>query len=135
MSLFDTIVNTVGGALGRNGSGPNQGSGLGGLLQRGGPAASGGIVGELLGGLGGGQGGMATMLETLAANGLGQQVSSWMTNNPNMPVSPQQIHDALGSQQVQELAQKTGLPVGDSLRHLADHLPAAASQASGTAQP
>ena len=143
MGLFDTITNALGvGQQGANENGGNAG-GLGSLLQQGGPGASGGIIGQLLAGFGGGQagaaptaggqgGGMAAMLETLAANGLGQQVSSWMSNNPNLPVSPQQIHDALGSQQVQQLAQSTGLPVGDFLRHLAEHLPTAASQSAGT---
>ena len=137
MGLFDTITNVLGGGSGQRGTGEM--GGLGSLLQQGGPGASSGIIGQLLAGFGGGQGtagpasgGMAGMLETLAANGLGQQVSSWMSNNPNLPVSPQQIHDALGSQQVQQLAQSTGLPVGDFLRHLADHLPTAASQAAGT---
>ncbi len=152
MGLFDTITNALGGTGQQGAEG-----GLGNLLRQGGPGASGGIIGQLLAGFGGGgqagagqaggqggiaqalggQGGggmaaMAAMLETLAANGLGQQVSSWMSNNPNLPVSPQQIHDALGSQQVQQLAQSTGLPIGDFLRHLADHLPTAASQAAGT---
>ena len=74
------------------------------------------------------------MLETLAANGLGEHVSSWLSNNPNLPINPQQIHDALGGEQVQELARQTGLPVSDVLCHLADHLPAAASQAAGMGQ-
>ena len=147
MGLFDTITSALSvGQQGANENGGNAGGlagGLGSLLRQGGPGASGGIVGELLSGFGGGQtgsaqtaggqgGGLAGMLETLAANGLGQEVSSWMSNNPNLLVSPQQIHDALGSQQVQQLAQSTGLPVGDFLRHLAEHLPNAASQSAGT---
>ena len=137
MGLFDNLANSIGGALGNN-SGDQTGEGakniLGNLLQQGGQGQSGNIVGSLLGGLGGGAGGngMASMLETLAASGLGAQVTSWMSNQGNLPVSPQQIHDALGSEQVQDLAAKSGLPIGDFLKHLADHLPAAASQAAGT---
>ena len=161
MGLFDTITNALGGGSGQQGADENGGLG-GLLRQGGAGASSGiigqrlagvgggqgagsqGIGGQGMGGqgvggqsgyaqaLGGQGGGMASMLETLAANGLGQEVSSWMSNNPNLPVSPQQIHDALGSQQVQQLAQSTGLPVGDFLRHLAEHLPTAASQAAGT---
>ena len=77
---------------------------------------------------------MAGMLETLAANGLGDHVSSWLSNNPNLPVDPQQIHDALGSEQVQQMAQSSGLPVGDFLSQLAQHLPAAASEQAGVNQ-
>ena len=136
MGLFDNLANSIGGALGGN-SGDQTGEGakniLGNLLQQGGQGQSGGIIGQLLGGLGGGTGGngMASMLETLAASGLGAQVTSWMSNQSNLPVSPQQIQDALGSQQVQDLAAKSGLPIGDFLKHLAEHLPTAASQAAG----
>ena len=134
MGLFDSISGAIGSALGE---GDQSGDGaktiLENLLQQGGTGQSGGIVGQLLGGLGGGQqaGGMASVLESLAANGLGEQVSSWMSNSSNLPVTPQQLHDALGSDQVQELAQASGLPIGDFLKHLAEHLPIAASEAAG----
>jgi uncharacterized protein YidB (DUF937 family) len=75
-------------------------------------------------------GGMSGMLETLAANGLGEHVAAW-TSGGNLPVSPEQIQSALGSEQVQQMAQASGLPVGDFLQHLADHLPAAAAAQSG----
>jgi uncharacterized protein YidB (DUF937 family) len=77
---------------------------------------------------------MAGMLETLAANGLGEHVSSWLSNNPNLPINPQQIHDALGSEQVQQMAASSGLPIGDFLQQLAQHLPQAASEQAGTDQ-
>lgn len=134
MGLFDSIASAVGNALGQGGA---EGEGaktiLGNLLQQGGSGQSGNIVGQLLGGLGGGQqGGMVSTLETLAANGLGEQVSSWMSNNRNLPISPEQIRDALGSERVQQMAQSSGLPIGDFLKHLAEHLPTAVSDAAGT---
>ncbi len=138
MGLFDSLASAVGGALGQDGSNSETGAQniLSNLLQQGGTGQSGGIVGQLLGGLGGGeaggQSGMAGMLETLAASGLGEQVSSWLSNNPNLPVSVDQIRDALGSDQVQQLAAQSGLPVGDFLKHLAEHLPQAASESAGT---
>ena len=139
MGLFDNLASSIGSALGQSGTSDQTGEGakniLGNLLQQGGQGQSGGIIGQLLGGLGGGAaggGGMAATLETLAASGLGEQVSSWMSNQSNLPVTPQQLHDALGSEQVQQLAAQSGLPIGDFLKHLAEHLPAAASQAAGT---
>jgi uncharacterized protein YidB (DUF937 family) len=99
---------------------------LGGLAAQGGEGQSSNIVGALLGGAGG-QGGMTGVLETLAANGLAEHVASWTGGGQNLPVSPEQLQQALGSEQVQQLAQSTGLPVGDFLKHLADHLPAAAA--------
>ena len=134
MGLFDSITGALGGALGQdNQSGDGAHNILSDMLQHGGTGQSSNIVGSLLSSLGGAQGGgMASTLETLAANGLGQEVSSWMSNDSNLPITPQQLHDALGSAQVQQLAQESGLPIGDFLKHLADHLPAAAAQAAGT---
>lgn len=141
MGLFDSIAGAVGSALGKDGNAQGAENILGNLLQQGGLGQSGNIVGQLLGGLTGGgqagaegstQGGMASILETLAASGLGEQVTSWVSNNPNLPISAQQLKDALGSEQVQQMAQASGLPVGDFLKHLAEHLPTAASEAAGT---
>ena len=147
MGLFDNLGGMVEGALGQQnqqGGNGQQAQGamgiLGSLLQQGGPGQSSNIVGTLLGGMGGQgqggqtagtQGGMAGMLETLAANGLSEHVGSWLGGAQNLPVSPQQIQDALGSEQVQQLAAHSGLPVGDFLQHLAAHLPQAASEAAG----
>lgn len=47
------------------------------------------------------------------------------------PISAEQIKDALGSEQIQQLAAASGLPIGDFLKQLADHLPVAASEAAG----
>jgi uncharacterized protein YidB (DUF937 family) len=148
MGLFDNLAGMLGG-----GQGGEQSEGAMGivssLLNQGGGGPSSNVIGSLLGGLSGEagqggdvmqggqpaqQGGLAGMLETLAANGLGEHVSSWLSNNPNLPISTDEIHQALGSEQVQQLAQSSGLPVGDFLRQLADHLPAAASEAAGTQQ-
>jgi uncharacterized protein YidB (DUF937 family) len=139
MGLFDNLASAVGSALGQSGSEGETGAQniLGNLLQQGGIGQSGSIVGQLLGSLTGGQGaagqsGISGVLETLAANGLGSQVSSWLSNNPNLPITVDQLRDALGSDQAQQLAQQSGLPVGEFLKHLAEHLPQAASEAAGT---
>ena len=146
MGLFDNLTGMLGGLAGQP-AGGEQGEGamsiVRSLLNQGG-GSGGGAIGSLLGG---GQsvpagadgavqapaaGRLAAMLETLAANGMAEHVASWLSNNPNLPVSEQQIHDALGSDQVRQLASSTGLPVGDFLQQLAQHLPNAASQAAGT---
>jgi uncharacterized protein YidB (DUF937 family) len=144
MGLFDNIVNSVGNALGNQQSGEGAKDILGSLLQQGAGGQSSAIIGQLLGGLGGtaqagtgtaaaNTGGLAATLETLAANGLADQVGSWLGNNKNLPVSPDQIRDALGSDQVRQLAASAGLPIDDFLKHLATHLPEAASQSAGSA--
>ena len=142
MGLFDNLAGMLGGG------GQSQGQGGMGMIesllsQGGGGGPSSNVVGSLLGGGqqspdGGVQapasGGMAGMLEQLAANGLGEHVSSWLSSNPNLPISPQQIHDALGSQQVQQLASSSGLPIESFLQQLSQHLPQAAAEQAGTAQ-
>jgi uncharacterized protein YidB (DUF937 family) len=147
MGLFDNLGGMVQGMMGQqDGEEGGQHEGamgiLSSLLQQGGGGQSSNIVGQLLGGMGGqpgqaqdGQaapGGMAGMLETLAANGLADHVGSWLGGGHNLPISPEQIQSALGSEQVQQLAANSGLPVGDFLQHLAQHLPQAASEAAGT---
>ena len=99
---------------------------LGGLLSQDGDGQSTGIVSSLLGA--GSTGGIGSTLETLAANGLADHVSAW-TSGHSLPVSPDQLRDALGSEQVQQMAQSAGVPVEDFLQHLANHLPAAAATA------
>ncbi len=146
MGLFDNLTGMLGGgpSEGQQGEG-GMGGIVGQLLGQGGGGPSSNILGSLLGGgqqaqgdaSQGGQapaaGGMAGMLETLAANGLGEHVSSWLSNTPNLPINPQQIHDALGSEQVQQMAASSGLPVGAFLQQLAQHLPQAASEQAGVA--
>ena len=132
------LLDDLGGALGAVAGGQQGGEAggiaglLGGLLQGGGAGQSGQVVSALLGAAGGGGGDMGKTLETLAANGMGDQVSSWLSNNPNLPVSPDQIRAALGNDQVEQMANATGLPVGDFLKHLAYHLPAAAAATANT---
>ncbi len=133
MGILDNLTGLLGGGAGQQGEGAmNILSSL--LQQGGGQGQSSNIVGALLGGAGGqgGQaGGLQDTLETLAANGLSEHVSSWLSNNPNIPVSADQIRDALGSEQVQNMANATGLPIADFLQHLAQHLPQAAAEAAG----
>ena len=144
MGLFDNLTSMLGGGPGEGQQGEGAMGIVGQLLNQGGGGPSSNILGSLLGGQqaqqGGAQetggapaaGGLAGMLETLAANGLGEHVSSWLSNNPNLPIDPQQIHDALGSEQVQQMAASSGLPVGAFLQQLAEHLPQASSEQAGT---
>jgi uncharacterized protein YidB (DUF937 family) len=108
MGLFDNLAGQLGGLLGQSGASSND------------------IVGALLQGQG--AGGVQGVLETLAANGLAEHVASWAQGS-GLPISPEQIGQALGSEQVQQMAAASGLPVGDFLKHLAEHLPAAAGAA------
>jgi len=66
----------------------------------------------------------------LQQGGLGDQVSSWLGNGSNLPVSPDQLRAALGNQHVQQLAAQFGVPVEAALKLLSEHLPGTVDQAS-----
>jgi uncharacterized protein YidB (DUF937 family) len=68
-------------------------------------------------------GGLGGLVDKLKAGGLGSAVSSWVGNGPNQSVSPDQVQSALGSDQIQQLAQKFGLPASSVSGHLAQILP------------
>jgi uncharacterized protein YidB (DUF937 family) len=72
---------------------------------------------------------MSGMLEQLAANGCAEHVAAWASGQ-NLPISPEQLHDALGSEQVQRMAAAAGQPAEDFLKSLSDHL-----STNGTATP
>ena len=61
----------------------------------------------------------------LQEGGLGEQVSSWLGNRENLPVTPAQLRSALGNEHVRALAEQLGLPADNALKLLAEHLPAA----------
>lgn len=92
---------------------------LGGLTGGGG----GDIVGAI-GGLVGGEGGLAGLIDTLGKGGLDDVAKSWISTGGNKSVDPAQLGAALGDDKVNELAQKSGLPVGALLPLLASALPA-----------
>jgi uncharacterized protein YidB (DUF937 family) len=105
MGLFDQIVS---GAL-RGAMGEGQSSALPGLLGQ--------LLGQTnLGSVGG-------LLSQLQQGGLGGQVASWLGNGANAAISPDQLRNALGSEQVQQMARSAGLPVDQLLAMLAQHLP------------
>jgi uncharacterized protein YidB (DUF937 family) len=89
------------------------GAGQGGML---------GGLGGLLGGLGG-AGALGALVSHFQNQGLGSQVSSWVGTGQNAPVSPNQLAEALGENNLAELQQHTGLSRESLLSELAQHLP------------
>src|SRR5258708_39487907 len=71
--------------------------------------------------------GLATQLQQ---GGLGNQVQSWLGNGANLPVSPDQLRAALGSDQVKQLAQHFGVSPDAALKLLSEHLPGVIDKAS-----
>jgi uncharacterized protein YidB (DUF937 family) len=69
------------------------------------------------------QGGLEAVIEKLNTGGLGAIVSSWTGTGANQPVTPNQIHDALGDQHAEEIANNAGMPKHQLLSILAQELP------------
>ena len=90
MSLFDTIKGAAGGL------GGDQHSAL----------ANAAI--QVLGGQQ--SGGLAGLVGQLAKGGLGNIVQSWVGTGPNQPVAPDQLQNAVGSDQIAAIAAKAGIP-------------------------
>lgn len=112
MGLLDSVV----GAL----AGQNRGAGGGDLI--------GAVIGMLANGSAvGGLGGLA---ERFQQGGLGDVMSSWIGTGENLPVSPGQLQDVLGSDLLGQLAQQFGLNSGDLATRLSQVLPQAVDQAT-----
>lgn len=82
--------------------------------------------GALLGSLMGmieSNGGVPALLEKMKASGLSDQVASWVGQGENQPVSGDQITQALGADQLQEIAAKVGIEPEHASTGLAQLLP------------
>ncbi len=101
MSLFDTIGSLLGKSDGASTSVPE----------------------ALTAALGSHEGGLGGLVQKFESAGLGDTISSWVGNGENQPVSPDALHNILGSDVVQQIAAKTGLPVEQLLPQIAQHLP------------
>jgi uncharacterized protein YidB (DUF937 family) len=55
--------------------------------------------------------------------GLGQQAQSWVSSGQNLPISAEQITQALGSGKLQDIAKQLGIDHADAAGRLADLLP------------
>ncbi|WP_309606884.1 YidB family protein [Phenylobacterium sp.] len=70
-------------------------------------------------------GGVQGIVSDLQAKGLGGTVQSWIGTGTNQPVSADQLHQALGSDALAQLAAKIGISPQDLAGKLAQVLPQA----------
>jgi len=68
-------------------------------------------------------GGLSGLIESFQRGGLGEIVNSWVSTGQNLPVSADQIHAALGSEQVGNIANAMGISPQQASGQLADLLP------------
>lgn len=69
------------------------------------------------------QGGLGGLVEKFKASGLGDKIESWISPGANQPVTPQQVTQVVGNDQLQQIATKTGLPVQEVTSQIATNLP------------
>ena len=67
--------------------------------------------------------GLKGVVDKLSASGLGEQVKSWVDKGANLPVTAEQIKQALGRDELERLALKTQLSIEEVTSHLAAALP------------
>ncbi len=70
-------------------------------------------------------GGLQGVVSEFERNGLGPTVKSWVGTGPNQPISPDDLHRALGPDLLQQLSEKSGMSVQDLTQKLAQILPQA----------
>jgi uncharacterized protein YidB (DUF937 family) len=87
---------------------------------------AGGGLGDILGQVLGKTdlGSLGGLLDQLQKSGLGPQVSSWLGNGANLPISVDQLRQALGDDTIRQIAASFGIPIDQLLNQLSQHLPA-----------
>src|SRR6266513_614231 len=98
----------AGGGLAGGGLGDLLKGGLGGLL-------AGGAAGSVI------SGGLGDLLKQFQQNGLGDAANSWVSNEPNKQISPDDLGRALGSDQLNALSAQSGLSREELLAGLSRH--------------
>jgi uncharacterized protein YidB (DUF937 family) len=79
-------------------------------------------------------GGISGVVDKLRASGLGQHADSWVGTGANMPVSGDQIKDALGAGGLGQLASKLGMSTDQASGGLAQVLPELVNQMTPAGQ-
>jgi uncharacterized protein YidB (DUF937 family) len=111
-SLPGGLGGALGGALG------GSGGGLGDVLK--GPLGgliAGGAAGSVL------SGGLSDLLKQLQQGGHSETANSWVGSGPNKAISPGDLANALGADQIDQLSSQNGLSRDELLNGLSQYLP------------
>jgi uncharacterized protein YidB (DUF937 family) len=68
-------------------------------------------------------GGLNALLQRFQQSGHGDIINSWIGPGQNQPIAPDQLHQALGPETVNNLSRQTGLPQDDLVSELSRILP------------
>lgn len=88
----------------------------------------GGVVGAVVTDVIRRNGGVQGIVNQFETKGFGDTVRSWVSTGPNQAIAPDQVHQALGADLVQEMSTRTGIPVAELTKKLAQILPQAIDQ-------
>ncbi|MEP7241998.1 MAG: YidB family protein [Devosia sp.] len=111
-------LNNLGGGSAAGGTGQG---GLGGML-----GGSGGGLGQILSGLGAGglTGGLGDLMNSFKNAGHAEVADSWVRPGvPTQGLTPEQVQQAIGDENLTQLAQQTGLSRDELLKRLATAIP------------
>ena len=106
----------VGGGLGNLLGGPGPTAQIPPAAPPGQPASPSQSQGGLFGGLSG-------LLQSFQQGGHGEVMNSWIGSGQNQPIAPDQLHQALGPDAVNNLSRLTGLPADQLVSELSRVLP------------
>jgi uncharacterized protein YidB (DUF937 family) len=67
--------------------------------------------------------GLNGLVQQFEQQGLGHLVQSWVGNGANLPITPAQVQQVLGSQYVQQFAQQHGIDLNTASANIAQILP------------
>lgn len=73
-------------------------------------------------------GGLGGLFDRFQQNGHGKTVNSWISTGVNEPIEETQLEQALGSDVIKDLTQRTGLPKQELLARLSCELPTAVNE-------
>ncbi len=68
-------------------------------------------------------GGLSGLAQMFKDKGLGDAISSWISTGQNLPVSADQIKQALGADQIQQISENVGVSQEEASKGLAGLLP------------
>jgi len=68
-------------------------------------------------------GGVQGIVNQLQQQGLGPTVQSWINDGPNQPISPNQVHQAFGTDAINAIAARLGMNPQDLAQKLSHALP------------
>lgn len=68
-------------------------------------------------------GGLAGLVQQFSGKGLGDIINSWVSTGKNLPITTEQIQQALGDKTISKIASQAGISAEEVTSHLTNLLP------------